>query len=239
MQKLFISDLHLSEQYPRLVRGFLSLLEQYKNQPTELYILGDWFNTWLSDGDPSDWLLPIVAELRRFTQTGNTVYFLAGNRDFVLGQAFLDRFDGILLTEPTILDWQGTIIRLEHGDSLCTDDVSYQRFKRIIRNPILLGTLKLLPFYMKRGLGNFFRKKSQQRQVQTHYQPIDVNAEEVRKQMQKVDLLIHGHTHRPEIEKISNTQQRIVLGDWREDLGCAKVLLMRSATDYDFLDWRF
>ena len=239
MQKLFISDLHLSEHYPRLVRGFLSLLQHYRTQKTDLYILGDWFNAWLSDSDPSDWLLPIVAELRLFTQTGNKVYFLAGNRDFVLGQSFLDRFDGKLLTEPTILQWDGYNIRLEHGDSLCTDDISYQRFKKIIRNPIILGTLKLLPFYLKRSLGNFFRKKSQQRQTQTHYQPIDVNKSEVLHQMKNVDLLIHGHTHRPEVEDISDTKKRIVLGDWREDLGCAKVLVMRSPTDFNFLDWQF
>lgn len=239
MQKLFISDLHLSEHHPRLVRGFLSLLAHYQDQPTQLYILGDWFNTWLSDGDPSEWLLPIVAALRAFTNTGNEIYFLAGNRDFVLGQSFLDRFDGKLLAEPTILHWQSIHIRLEHGDSLCTDDISYQRFKRVIRNPILLGTLKLLPFYFKRALGNFFRKKSKQRQTQQHYQPIDVNADEVLKQMQNIDLLIHGHTHRPQIEQISPTQQRIVLGDWREDLGTAKILLMESPTQFDFFDWKF
>lgn len=239
MQKLFISDLHLSEQCPRLVRGFLSLLQYYREQPTELYILGDWFNTWFSDGDPSDWLLPIVTELRLFIQAGNNVYFLAGNRDFVLGQAFLDRFGGVLLQEPYTFTWQNQHIRLEHGDSLCIDDINYQRFKKIIRNPLVLGTLKLLPFYMKRSLANFFRKKSKQRQVQSHYQPIDVNAQEVRTQMQGFHLLIHGHTHRPEIEHISTTQHRIVLGDWRADLGCAKVLLMRTPTDYDFLDWQF
>ena len=239
MQKLFISDLHLSEQYPRLVRGFLSLLDEYKHQPTELYILGDWFNAWLSDGDPSDWLLPIVAKLREFTQTGNKIYFLAGNRDFVLGQSFLDRFGGALLTEPTLLQWDDLTIRLEHGDSLCTDDASYQRFKKVIRHPIILGTLKLLPFYLKRGLGNFFRKKSKQRQTHVHYQPIDVNQDEVVTQMQGVNLLIHGHTHRPEIIKLSETQTRIVLGDWRQDLGTAKILRMTSAQQFEFLDWTF
>lgn len=239
MQKLFISDLHLSEQYPRLVRGFLSLLDHYKDQPTELYILGDWFNTWLSDGDPSEWLLPIVAGLRQFTQTGNQVYFLAGNRDFVLGQSFLDRFDGHLLSEPTILQWEGYNIRLEHGDSLCTDDVSYQRFKKVIRNPVLLGTLKLLPFYLKRSLANFFRKKSKQRQTTAHYQPIDVNHDEVIKQINGIDLLIHGHTHRPQIEQIALNQQRIVLGDWREDLGSAKILCMTHPQHFDFFDWKF
>lgn len=239
MQKLFISDLHLSEQYPRLVRGFLSLLDQYKAQPTELYILGDWFNTWLSDGDPSEWLLPVVHALREFCQTGNKIYFLVGNRDFVLGQSFLDRFDGILLKEPYMFQWQDTTFRLEHGDSLCTDDVSYQRFKKVIRNPVILGSLKLLPFYLKRRLGDFFRAKSKDRQIQRIYQPIDVNQAEVEKQMQGVDILIHGHTHRPEIHSLSAQKQRIVLGDWREKSGDARILLMKDSHHFDFFDWKF
>lgn len=239
MQQLFIADLHLSDDHPRLIRGFLSLLAHYQSDPTELYILGDWFNAWLSDRDPSDWLLPMIKQLREFTATGNQVYFLCGNRDFVLGQRFLDRFGGKLLQEPYVYEWQGLIIRLEHGDALCTDDVEYQRFKRIIRNPVLLGFLKLFPFYLKRRLANYARRKSQNRQQNAHYQPVDVNQAEVFKQIQNVDLLIHGHTHRPAIHSLKIGQQRIVLGDWREDTGRAKILLLKSAQDISFFDWQF
>lgn len=243
MQQLFISDLHLSDQHPRLVRGFLALLAHYQPQPTELYILGDWFNTWLSDGDPGEWLLPIVKQLREFTSAGNNVYFLYGNRDFVLGQRFLNRFDGKLIHEPYTYMFDGLTIRLEHGDALCTDDVSYQKFKKIIRNPFLLGFLKLFPFYFKRRLADFFRKKSQQRQTHNHYQPIDVNTDEVLKQIQNINLLIHGHTHRPAIHRINPTQQRIVLGDWwvdsKIDQGNAKILLIKSRYEIEFFDWHF
>lgn len=239
MQQLFIADLHLSDDHPRLIRGFLSLLAHYQSESTELYILGDWFNAWLSDRDPSDWLLPMIKQLREFTASGNQVYFLCGNRDFVLGQRFLDRFGGKLLKEPYVYEWQGLIIRLEHGDALCTDDVEYQRFKRIIRNPVLLGFLKLFPFYLKRRLANYARRKSQIRQQNAHYQPVDVNQAEVFKQIQNVDLLIHGHTHRPAIHSLKIGQQRIVLGDWREDTGRAKILLLKSAQDISFFDWQF
>ncbi len=243
MQQLFISDLHLSEHHPRLVRGFLSLLQHYQDQPTALYILGDWFNVWLADGDPSEWLLPIVQQLRAFRAAGNPVYFLCGNRDFVLGQKFLDRFDAVLLKEPYIYQFDQLSIRLEHGDALCTDDVDYQRFKKIIRNPLLLGFLKLFPFYFKRRLADFFRKKSQQHHRSEHYQWVDVNEQEVAKQMQGIDLLIHGHTHRPQIHDYANHKQRIVLGDWREQAnnkhGTAKILLLKSAQDMQFLDWEF
>lgn len=239
MQQLFIADLHLSDDHPRLIRGFLSLLAHYQSEPIELYILGDWFNVWLSDRDPSDWLLPMVKQLREFTATGNQVYFLCGNRDFVLGQRFLDRFGGKLLQEPYVYEWQGLTIRLEHGDALCTDDVEYQRFKRIIRNPVLLGFLKLFPFYLKRRLADYARRKSQSRQQNAHYQPVDVNQTEVVNHIHNVDLLIHGHTHRPAIHSFENGKQRIVLGDWREDTGTAKILLLKSAQDISFFDWQF
>ena len=175
MRTLLIADLHLSEQHPHLTRGFLDLLRAHQDAPTALYILGDWFNVWLDDRDQSAWLTPIVDALQAFTQAGNQVYFLAGNRDFVLGQRFLNRFGGQCLQEPHFMMWQGLRLRLEHGDSLCTDDVSYQRFKKIIRNPLLLGMLKSLPFAFKQKLGSFFRSKSRERQSNHHYQPIDVN----------------------------------------------------------------
>ena len=239
MRTLLIADLHLSEQHPRLTRGFLDLLRAHQDEPTALYILGDWFNVWLDDRDASPWLEPIITALQAFTQADNQVYFLAGNRDFVLGQGFLNRFGGQLLQEPHFMNWQGLRLRLEHGDSLCTDDVSYQRFKKIIRNPLVLGVLKSLPFALKQKLGSFFRSKSREHQSQNHYQPIDVNMAEVQRQMQGVDVLIHGHTHRPEVQAISATQTRIVLGDWREDSGSAQILYLDDPTQWHLSEWRF
>ena len=137
------------------------------------------------------------------------------------------------------MNWQGLRLRLEHGDSLCTDDVSYQRFKKIIRNPLVLGVLKSLPFALKQKLGSFFRSKSREHQSQNHYQPIDVNMAEVQRQMQGVDVLIHGHTHRPEVQAVSATQTRIVLGDWREDSGSAQILYLDDPTQWHLSEWRF
>ena len=237
MRTLLIADLHLSEQHPRLTRGFLDLLRAHQDEPTALYILGDWFNVWLDDRDASPWLEPIITALQAFTQAGNQVYFLAGNRDFVLGQGFLNRFGGQLLQEPHFLTWQGLRLRLEHGDSLCTDDVSYQRFKKIIRNPVVLGVLKGLPFALKQKLGSFFRSKSREHQSQNHYQPIDVNMAEVQRQMQGIDVLIHGHTHRPEIQSLPHNKTRIVLGDWRENEGSAYILELGSSPQLVLSQW--
>ena len=215
MTYLFIADLHLSPEHPRLVRGFLDLLEHYKNKNTQLYILGDWFNAWIGDDYSAAWLDEIVSALQDFTQAGNHVYFQIGNRDFALGQRFLKQFNGSILPEVDTLKIGDIQIRLEHGDLLCTDDVSYQKFRKIIRNPLLLGFLKSMPLSFRQKLANGFRKKSAETKQVKSYKIMDVNQLAVEQSLQSVDLLIHGHTHRPNIHN-ENGKSRIVLGDWRE-----------------------
>ena len=214
MTYLFISDLHLSPDHPRLVRGFLALLEHYKNSNTQLYILGDWFNAWIGDDDSSAWLDQIVNELYSFAQSGNRIFFQIGNRDFALGQKFLNRFNGQLISDIDYLTIGPFKIRIEHGDALCTDDVSYQKFRKIIRNPFILGFLKSTPLSFRRKLANGFRKKSHQANQMKSYDIMDVNQQAVEHAMHDVDILIHGHTHRPEIHDVHG-KKRIVLGDWR------------------------
>lgn len=212
---LFISDLHLSPEHPRLVRGFLALLEHYQSCHTQLYILGDWFNAWIGDDYAAPWLDEIVQALQRFSRAGNTIYFQAGNRDFALGQAFLDQFNGILLPEVYQLNIGPVRYRLEHGDALCTDDVSYQRFKAVIRHPLVLGFLKRLPLRFRQKIANGFRQKSSETKQVKAYEIMDVNSQAVHEALKDTDILIHGHTHRPMIHEI-NGKKRIVLGDWRE-----------------------
>lgn len=212
---LFISDLHLSPEHPRLVRGFLALLDQYKNQNTQLYILGDWFNAWIGDDFTAPWLDEIIHALKVFTEANNQIYFQVGNRDFALGQKFLDKFNGHLLQDIDHLSIGTIKIRLEHGDLLCTDDVSYQKFRKIIRNPLLLGFLKSLPLSFRQKIANGFRKKSTETKQVKSYDIMDVNAQAVNLALENVDVLIHGHTHRPRIHQIKD-KKRIVLGDWRE-----------------------
>ncbi len=215
MTYLFISDLHLSPEHPRLVRGFLDLLTHYQQQQTNLYILGDWFNAWIGDDYSAPWLDEIITALQHFTQAGNQIFFLVGNRDFALHHVFLNKFQGQLLPEITTLNIAGQTIRLEHGDLLCTDDVSYQRFRKIIRNPLLLALLRKTPLSFRRQLASGFRKKSQAAQQFKSYEVMDVNPQAVERALSNVDILIHGHTHRPAIHTLGN-KQRIVLGDWRE-----------------------
>ncbi|BCU64618.1 UDP-2,3-diacylglucosamine hydrolase [Acinetobacter bouvetii DSM 14964 = CIP 107468] len=215
MTYLFIADLHLSPDHPRLVRGFLDLLDAYKNNNTQLYILGDWFNAWIGDDYSAPWLDEIITALKQFNDAGNQIYFLSGNRDFALGKTFLQKFDGTLLNDIEYLKIAHSIIRLEHGDLLCTDDVSYQKFRKIIRNPLLLGFLKKMPLSFRQKLANGFRKKSQQANQIKSYDVMDVNQHAVELALSDADILIHGHTHRPQIHDVHG-KPRIVLGDWRE-----------------------
>ena len=223
MTYLFIADLHLSPDHPRLVRGFLDLLDAYQNKHTQLYILGDWFNAWIGDDYTAAWLDEVVARLKHFSQAGNQIYFIVGNRDFALGQKFLDQFSGQLLPDVYTLHIGSQQVRLEHGDALCTDDVSYQKFRKIIRNPIILGILKKTPLAFRQKLAQGFRKKSQQANQIKSYDVMDVNADAVSQALQHADVLIHGHTHRPNIHN-EHGKPRIVLGDWRAD--AAQILVV-------------
>jgi len=235
---LFISDLHLSPDHPRLIRGFLALLTEYQNKNTQLYILGDWFNAWIGDDYTAPWLDEIVSALQVFAAAGNQVYFQVGNRDFALGLKFLNQFDGILLPDVYTLEIDHKKFRLEHGDALCTDDIGYQRFRKIIRNPILLGFLKRTPLSFRQKLANGFRKKSSETTQLKSYDIMDVNTQAVESVITPVDYLIHGHTHRPDIHHILN-KQRIVLGDWRADSAWVLEINPLENNQLDFKQWTY
>lgn len=238
MTYLFISDLHLSEKHPRLIRGFLDLLADYANQQTQLYILGDWFNAWLGDDDQAAWLDPIIVALQHFNAQGNTIYFQAGNRDFALGEKFLQQFNAVLLPEIAYINIAGTRFRLEHGDALCTDDVGYQRFKKFIRHPLILTLLKKSPLALRQKLANGFRKQSQVAQQQKSTEIMDVNAHAVQLALQHCDILIHGHTHRPAIHQLGH-QFRLVLGDWRETTLTAEILEIDEQANWQMRNIKF
>lgn len=238
MTYLFISDLHLSPDHPRLVRGFLALLDAYQHKNTQLYILGDWFNAWIGDDYTAPWLDEIVTALQRFTAANNQVYFQVGNRDFALGKKFLQLFNGILLPDVYSLVINQQKFRLEHGDALCTDDIAYQRFRKVIRNPVLLGLLKRTPLSFRQKLANGFRKKSSETKQLKSDDIMDVNAQAVENVISQVDFLIHGHTHRPEIHQLQN-KQRIVLGDWRADSAWILEISPQNHYQLEFKQWRY
>lgn len=243
MQQLFIADLHLSPDHPRLVRGFLDLLQHYQGKIDQLYILGDWFEAWIGDDDHSPWLDDIVQALQQFVAHGSQVFFMHGNRDFALGQKFMDRFGGQLINQENHSIPFGTqSIVLSHGDALCTDDKSYQRFRKIIRNKLLLSAILALPLNTRRKIATLARKNSKTNKVTKDSYIMDVNEQAVLNLLAEHDVLLHGHTHRPTIHKYESGKKRYVLGDWREDLnknqGTAVIALLNE-TGLQLIDWNF
>ncbi len=226
MTTLFISDLHLQSERPQITRAFFALLDQYQGQADALYILGDFFNVWLGDDDQSPLSLEVAAQLKKFSNSGTAVYLMHGNRDFLIGQHFCRQAGATLLNDPTCIDLYGTPVLLMHGDSLCLDDRSYQRLRRIIRSPLIRLLQHLLPLRLRRRLAFNIKTQSGKAKRYKSAQIMDVTPAEVLRQLQShhLSVLIHGHTHRPGIHNSAHLAglekdkqlQRIVLGDWEQ-----------------------
>ena len=219
MATLFISDLHLEPIRPAITTLFLTFLEQRARQAEALYILGDLFEVWIGDDDDSELGQTVASGLRALTGSGVPVYFLHGNRDFLLGERFAAVSGLQLLPESMVINLAGEQVLLLHGDTLCTDDVEYQTFRTQVRDPAWRARTLALPLAQRRALAGQLRETSRQAIQQKAADIIDVNRQEVDRVMKehRVERLIHGHTHRPAIHEWTldgYSMRRIVLGDW-------------------------
>lgn len=227
IEQIFISDLHLSLIEPvsnDLEQAFLALLDNCLQLPKlmDLFILGDWFEAWLGDdvaemADTQIRLAPMLEKLTSLQQKNCQVWVMVGNRDFLLGKNFCDKFGGKLIQAPFYLHLDYQTIRLEHGDALCTDDKQYQRFRNVIQNPFSKKLLLALPLHQREKIAHNLRQKSRRNtaiKAQQSMTIMDVNATAVTAALRHCDILLHGHTHRPAIHHYGD-KQRIVLGDWR------------------------
>ncbi len=217
MTTLFISDLHLQSERPHITRAFYAFLDQHASQADALYILGDFFNAWLGDDDQTALTLEVASQLKNLSARGIPVYLMHGNRDFLIGKRFCRQAGAKLLPDPTVIDLYGTPALLMHGDSLCLDDTSYQRYRRIIRSPLIRLLPHLLPLSLRQRIARSIRNRSGKAKNHKSARIMDVTPDEAARQLQvhNLSLLIHGHTHRPAIH---HQPQRIVLGDW-DNLG--------------------
>lgn len=220
MNKLFISDLHLSPDRPdltRLVTDFL--LDQ--ERPETLYILGDIFNTWLGDDLVLPDYQPFIGALKQLHDQGTKIYLMVGNRDFMLGKHFAAAVGAELLPDPVIHYFTETPVLLMHGDSLCSDDVSYQRYRKVVRNRFLQWCFLRLPLRFRQHISDQIKAQSKAKKRSKTFEIMDVNQQTVETVMtaHQVNILIHGHTHRPAIHDFQSqgqTMRRIVLGDWHD-----------------------
>lgn len=217
---LLISDLHLQEQRPDITRAFLHFLRGQASQAEALYILGDFFESWIGDDAMTPYQSGIAQALRRLVDGGTAVYLMHGNRDFLIGKRFCRIAGCQLLPDPCLVKLDGTPAVLTHGDLLCTRDRSYQHLRFWLRNPLTLWILRQLPHCTKQRLARWLRSQSQSQTRRKAAEIVDVTPEEVPRLLQKFEAttLIHGHTHRPARHPVrlddGRTGERIVLGDW-------------------------
>lgn len=234
MTTWIISDLHLSAQRPAVTQAFLHWLEAQVTGAEALYILGDFFEVWVGDDvlpDPVHGLefQPVVEALRRLSAQGVKLYFMHGNRDFLIGAAFAQACGMELLPDPALLTVGQKTILLSHGDALCTGDVAYQQFRTQVRHPQWQQTFLSQPLSARIAFASQARSQSAQNKAGQSMAIMDVDADAVAALMRAYaypDVLLHGHTHRPGIHHLlvdGHECERWVLGDWHDTAVVVKI----------------
>jgi UDP-2,3-diacylglucosamine hydrolase len=223
MTTKFIADLHLRSEQPDTVALFVDFLSEQARAPDlrALYILGDLFEAWIGDDFVPPGMQPAINALAQLTNSGIDTYLMHGNRDFLIGEAFAAETGCQLLPEFHVMDLYGTPTLLMHGDLLCTDDVDYMNFRRLVRNPQWQREFSAKTVAERIAIAQAARQESQQKTQHLDSEILDVNQDTVTQTMIKwqVPQLIHGHTHRPAIHELTVNgapAKRIVLGDWYE-----------------------
>ena len=221
MTTLFISDLHLESGRPDIGEQFLGFLAGEARQSEALYILGDLFDVWLGDDDPNPYYAEMKSALRELVDADVPVKFMHGNRDFTIGAEFAAETGIRILDDPTVVDLYGENVLLSHGDAMCTDDVQYQQFRAMTRNPEWQAMMLATSIEERIAFANQAREESKARGESLSDEIMDVNQDAVVAVFREhgVDTMLHGHTHRPAVHAVDlgdRTATRIVLGDWYE-----------------------
>ncbi len=221
-ETLFLSDLHISFEKPEITQRFLGFLEHRASKAGAIYILGDLFDAWIGDDDPSPPNNKIRKLLKQLTSTGTKVFLQPGNRDFLLGERFCRDTGVRLLPDYAVIDLYGTPTLLTHGDLLCTDDVAYQAFRSKSRTPEWQNNVLSKPLLLRLLAARWYRFRSYLHKRKKSSDIMDVNQHAVLTALRDHNCLrlIHGHTHRPGIHSFdldNQLAQRFVLADWQKD----------------------
>ena len=221
---LFISDLHLALDKPEIIRRFLAFLQNRAPKAAAVYILGDLFDAWIGDDDPTPPNSKIRKQLKQLTASGTPVYLQPGNRDFLLGKQFCKDTGVILLDDYVVIDVYGTATLLTHGDLLCTDDLAYQAFRVKSHTPEWRQSVLSKPLLLRLLAARWYRLRSYFHKRKKSQAIMDVNQDTVIQVMQEHNSLrlIHGHTHRPGVHDFAisgQPAQRFVLAAWSKDAG--------------------
>jgi UDP-2,3-diacylglucosamine hydrolase len=228
-RSLFISDLHLTEERPAANEQFIEFLEGPARGCAALYILGDFFEYWIGDDDLEDAFNAVMAALlARLTASGVALYLMHGNRDFLLGERFCAATGARLLADPTVHEIEGVRTLLVHGDTLCTDDLDYQNWRRTARSREWQRQFLAKPRSERREMIRGLREKSKAVIQAKPADIMDVNADAVAQAMRShaVTRLVHGHTHRPGRHALTlegRAAERWVLPDWYDAGGYLEI----------------
>jgi len=234
---LFISDLHLSAERPAIIELFNRFIKERAIHAQALYILGDFFEYWLGDDDPAEEFESVFNSFALLHHHKVPVYFMHGNRDFLIQQDFAKRTHCQLITDPESILIDQTQIILMHGDSLCTDDIEYQQFRKKVRNPEWINSFLQKSLEERKDIVETLRKASKSETAMKKESIMDVNKQAVINAFKQFNSswIIHGHTHRPNIhhyDENGHTLTRIVLGDWH-DHGSVLSIKIRPELDFD------
>lgn len=214
----FIADLHLNEAQPKITEHFLRFMQEKASLADSVYILGDFFDFWIGDDEQSPLISQVKNALKTLTTSGVKCYFICGNRDFLLGKCFAQETGIKILPDYYLLDVYGKKTLICHGDTLCTDDVNYQRFRRKVHQKWRQWLFLHLPLSLRIKIAQKIRTKSRQEKQDKSTDMMDVNHVFTSETVKRfgATYLIHGHTHRQAIHTTPEFT-RIVLGDWKEE----------------------
>ena len=217
----FISDLHLSENMPSVTEGFFKFLKTAAQELSHLYILGDLFEAWVGDDDDSELANSVMQKINHATRHGLEIFFIHGNRDFLCGQKFAEQSNLTLLPDPFFLNFFDQKIALSHGDSFCIEDLEYMKFKKEVRSEEWQQEFLQKSLDDRLHIASNMRDASQKNNTNKDIAIMDVTPTAIQDFFAEhhIDLLIHGHTHRPDTHQI-NSGTRIVLGDWHKTGWC-------------------
>lgn len=228
MAALFVSDLHLQQDMPRTMQAFLSFLQEQAPRAAQLYLLGDIFEAWVGDDDIDDPCHRLMADAIRFLgEQGTNVFWMAGNRDFLVGERFAQAAGMTLLDDPVVTTISGRSLVLTHGDAWCTDDTAYMQFREQVRQPEWQKNFLALPLAQRKKIAEELRAGSREAQIGKSYAITDVNDKAIADLFERTEatVMIHGHTHRPAVHQHQvddAARLRYVLSDWDLDHGAPR-----------------
>ena len=216
---LLISDLHLQQGRPDITAALFAFLERNAASCGELYILGDLFEVWIGDDDATELSTAVAKALKRFHDAGTDIFIGHGNRDFLIGAGYAASCGATLIDDSTVIDTPIGPALVLHGDDLCVDDVEYIKFRNTVRQESWQQDFLNKTLTERRVFADQARQQSQQATLTKENAIMDVNAASVEQRLRETEqkLMIHGHTHRPQIHQLElgkDKAQRVVLGDW-------------------------